>query len=286
MEFLNPTNDLAFTKIFGNEKKKHILISFLNSILRLPTNKQITEVSLLNPKQAPHLPGTKETILDVRCHDQTGSEYIVEMQVIPQAFFDKRVLYYAAKTYSQQLNKGDRYHELKPIIFLGILNFNFTADAHYLSTHCIHNIETKEHVLRDFRFTFAELPKFNKTETELQSIEDKWLFFLKNAKKLTEIPEVIREAAIREAFEIVNSLNWDKETLHLYTMRNIYLQDEINRVLYGYNKGKIEGKIESQHDIACTMLEDGMTQEIVAKYTGLPPDDIKTLSEKLKEPRS
>ena len=146
-------------------------------------------------------------------------------------------MYYAAKAYSQQFNKGEQYHELKPVIFLGILNFNFTADSHYLSTHCIHNIETKEHILRDFRFTFAELPKFNKTESELQTIEDKWLFFLKYAKQLTAIPEVIREAAIREAFEIVNSLNWDKETLHLYTMRNIYVQDEINRVRYGYNKG-------------------------------------------------
>ena len=87
MQFLDPTNDLAFTKIFGNEKKKHILISFLNSVLRLPVNEQITDVRLLNPKQAPHLPGAKETILDVRCHDQTGAEYIVEMQVTTAVIF-------------------------------------------------------------------------------------------------------------------------------------------------------------------------------------------------------
>src|ERR1700733_6695887 len=137
MHFLDPTNDLAFKKIFGNEKKKYILISFLNSILRLPAQQQITEVTLLNPNQAPHLPGAKETILDVRCHDQTGAEYIVEMQVLPQEFFDKRVLYSAPKTYSQQLNSGDKYHLLKPVIFLGILNFIFTDDPYHLSTHCI-----------------------------------------------------------------------------------------------------------------------------------------------------
>lgn len=287
MQFLDPTNDLAFTKIFGNEKKKHILISFLNSILQLPAQEQITDVSLLNPKQTPHLPGAKENVLDVRCHDQTGKEYIVEMQILPQAFFDKRVLYYAAKTYSQQLNKGEQYHELNPVIFLGILNFKFTTDSHYLSTHSIHNIETKEHILQDFRFIFAELPKFNKTESELQTIEDKWLFFLKNAKQLTAIPEVIREAAIREAFEIVNALHWDEETLHLYTMRNIYVQDEINRVAYGYNKGltegevkgKIEGKLESQHDIARSMLSEGIASAIIAKCTGLPLDEVKTISE-------
>jgi predicted transposase/invertase (TIGR01784 family) len=290
MQFLDPTNDYAFKKIFGNENKKHILISFLNNILRLPKEQQITQVTLLNPRQAPYLPGTKETILDVRCHDHTGAEYIVEMQVIPQEFFDKRVLYYAAKAYSEQLNEGEEYQLLKPVIFLGILNFEFTADPHYLSTHCIHNIETKEHVLKDFRFTFAELPKFNKTEAELQTVEDKWLYFLKYAKKLTAIPEVIHEAAIREAFEIVNRLHWDKDTLHLYSMRNIYVQDEINRVVYGYKKGKIEGKIEgkvegkmeTQHTIAHTMLTSGVPTEEVARYTGLPLNEVKALLEKIR----
>lgn len=286
MQFLDPTNDLAFKKIFGNENKKYILISFLNSILQLPAHEQITEVTLLNPNQAPHLPGAKETILDVRCHDQTGAEYIVEMQVLPEEFFDKRVLYYAAKTYSQQLRTGQKYHQLRPVIFLGILDFKFTTEAHYLSTHCIHNVKTKEHILRDFRFTFAELPKFNKTESELQTVEDKWLFFLKYAKELTAIPEVIREAAIREAFEIVNTLHWDPATLDLYTRRNIGVQVETNRVLYGYNKGlkkgEARGEAKSQRAIARiarTLLAEGVALETVVKCTGLSLDEVKILSE-------
>lgn len=277
MQFLDPTNDFAFKQIFGDERKKHILINFLNSILRLPAERQITEVTLLNPKQAPHLPGAKETILDVRCHDQTGAEYIVEMQVLPQEFFDKRVLYYAAKAYSQQLNSGEKYDLLKPVVFLGILDFEFTADPHYLSTHCINNLETKEHVLQDFRFVFAELPKFNKTEAELETVEDKWLFFLKYAKQLTAIPAVIREEAIQEAFEIVNALNWDKETLHLYSMRNIYVQDEIHRVGFGYKKGQRD----SQHTIARNMLMKGMSPEAVVECTGLSVDEVDTLLEKV-----
>ncbi|HCL57198.1 MAG TPA: hypothetical protein DHW82_09360 [Spirochaetia bacterium] len=35
MKFLDPTNDVAFKKIFGNDQKKEILISFLNSLLGL-----------------------------------------------------------------------------------------------------------------------------------------------------------------------------------------------------------------------------------------------------------
>jgi predicted transposase/invertase (TIGR01784 family) len=242
MQFLDPTNDYAFKKIFGDENKKHILISFLNSILQLPANAQITNVSLLDTHQAPHLPGAKETILDVRCHDQVGAEYIVEMQVLPQEFFDKRVLYYASKAYAHQLDRGSTYHTLKPVIFLGILNFEFTQNHHYLSTHIVQDLETKEHLLQDFRFTFAELPKFKKTETELKTIEDKWLYFLKHAKELETIPAAIHETALKEAFEIVNRLSWNKATLELYDMRGIYTQDEIQRVHYGYNKGFLKGE--------------------------------------------
>jgi len=281
MQFLDPTNDFAFKIIFGDDKKKHILISFLNSVLQLPAQQHIQDVVILNSHQVPRLKGAKESILDVRCYDQMGAEYIVEMQVIPQEFFDKRVLYYAAKAYSQQLDKGQEYNLLKPVIFLGILRFEFTQDPHYLSTHCIHNVETKEHVLRDFRFTFAELPKFNKTESELNTVEDKWLFFLKNARSLKAIPEVIVEQAIREAFEIVNAEYWDKDTLELYTMRNIYVQDEIHRVGYGYKKGRLEGRLEgqseTQHNIARSMLAKGMSLEVTAEFTGLPIDELKML---------
>lgn len=246
MHFLDPTNDFAFKKIFGDEKKKYILISFLNSILRLPSDQQITEVTLLNPTQAPHLLGAKETILDVRCHDQQGAEYIVEMQVLPQVFFDKRVLYYASKTYAHQLDSGENYHLLKPVIFLGILNFGFTCNDHYLSTHCVQDVETKEHILQDFRFTFVELPKFLKTEAELVNVEDKWLYFLKHAKQLESIPAVIHEAALKAAFEIVNRLNWDKDMLEIYDRRSMQVQDEIQRVNFGYQKGRQEGLEEGR----------------------------------------
>lgn len=35
MKFVNPRNDVAFKKIFGNEEHKEILIAFLNAVLDL-----------------------------------------------------------------------------------------------------------------------------------------------------------------------------------------------------------------------------------------------------------
>ncbi|OQX15992.1 MAG: transposase, partial [Desulfobacteraceae bacterium IS3] len=72
MKFVNPKNDVAFKKIFGNEKKKEILISFLNAVLDLRGNKEITDIDILNPWQAPKIEGLKYTLLDVRAKDKRG----------------------------------------------------------------------------------------------------------------------------------------------------------------------------------------------------------------------
>ncbi len=293
MHFIDPKNDYAFKRIFGNENKPNILISFLNSMLHLSGETAIKQVTLLNPNQAPRLKETKETILDVRCQNEQGAEYIVEMQVLKQEFFDKRVLYYAAKAYSQQLGSGERYNQLVPVTFLGILDFKFTEDPHYISTHTIHNIETKEHVLTDFRFTFAELPKFVKTEQQLKTIEDKWLYFLKHASTLESVPTRIQDQALHDAFEIANQSNWSKEELEYYERRNIAVTDETLRVLHGYKKGhktghtegrtegRAEGRTEKSKEIAKNLLASDFSPTDIAKITELSIPEIESI--KIKE---
>ena len=92
MKFVDVKNDVAFRKIFGNENKKVILISFLNAVLGLEGQSRVKEVTLLNPFQLPRIVGEKSSIIDVRATDEKGSTFIVEMQVAEPAGFDKRVL--------------------------------------------------------------------------------------------------------------------------------------------------------------------------------------------------
>lgn len=269
MKFLDPKNDYAFKQIFGNELKKDILINFLNNILGYEGDQIITDVTLLNPRQAPHIVGAKETILDVRCHDQGGAEYIVEMQVVDQKDFDKRILYYASKAYSQQLDKSKRYYELKPVIFLAILNFEFTENHKSISTHQIYDVETREHLLTDFQFTFVELPKFVKKEHELQTVTDKWVYFLKHADELEAVPSVIHEEAIKEAFEVVNRIHWSQEELDYYDRRAIEAVDEVMRVQKGIEEEKIK--------TALRMLKDGADKKKILRYTELSSETLEAL---------
>ena len=89
LKFVDPKNDVAFRKIFGDENKKEILISFLNNILEFTgTNKEIIEITIQNPYQVPKLKELKETILDIKSVDKRNIHYIIEMQMFHTSAFE------------------------------------------------------------------------------------------------------------------------------------------------------------------------------------------------------
>jgi len=80
MRYLDPKNDLTFKKIFGEHP--HLAISLLNSLLPLNDDELIESIEYLNPQLVPVIPIFKDSIVDVRCKDKKGRQYIVEMQML------------------------------------------------------------------------------------------------------------------------------------------------------------------------------------------------------------
>ncbi|MBL7792410.1 MAG: Rpn family recombination-promoting nuclease/putative transposase [Saprospiraceae bacterium] len=123
------------------------------------------------------------------------------MQVAEPAGFDKRVLYYTSKDYAGQINIGEEYPKLRPVFFIGVLDFKYFSGNNYLSSHLIVDEETGECVSKDMKFRFIELPKFNKKAHELKNIIDKWTFFIKNADELEVMPDNVDDEGLKEAYE-------------------------------------------------------------------------------------
>jgi len=289
MQFADPKNDIAFKKIFGNEQHKNILISFLNSILDFKNEKIIVDVELANPYQVPRIPELKETILDIKATNQNKETFIVEMQKKDMGDFNKRSLYYTSKAYVSQLPKGNDYTKLKKVYFIGILNFNIFENKDFISRHLIINQETNTQDLKDFEFTFIELPKFTKELKELDSILDKWIYFLKNASDLNIIPkeyENIEE--FKDAFDIVTQTAWNSKELEVYEYIALKEFDEINAlktaekkglergIEKGIQKGLEEGERKKQIEIAKNLL-DVLDVETISLKTGLDIELINKL---------
>ncbi len=226
MRFVNPKNDVAFKKIFGDENHKDILISFLNAVLNLQGVHEIADLTILNPYQAPKLEALKYTLLDVRAIDKRGVTFIVEMQVEQVAGYQKRFLYYGAKAYAGQIERGDDYPQLNQVIFIGILDFVGFEGENYLTRHLILNQETKKQEIDGIEFNFIELPKFTKQEHELTSLLDKWVYFLKHASDLEVIPESADTSSLKAAYEVAERFRWSRDELEIYDYWGIKAQDE------------------------------------------------------------
>ncbi len=261
MKFVDVKNDFAFRKIFGNEKKKVILISFLNAVLDLEGLNRVKDVTLLNPFQLPRIAGEKSSIIDVKATDEKGSTFIVEMQVAEPAGFDKRVLYYSSKDYAGQISIGEEYPKLRPVYFIGVLDFKYFSGKNYLSSHLIVDEETGECVFKDLKFRFIELPKFNKKVHELKNIIDKWTFFIKNADELDVIPDNIDDEGLKEAYQEAAQHNWSREEYDAYIYAGIREQDE---------RGRVEKAEErKRNEMIIGMSAKGIPLSIIAEIANL-----------------
>jgi predicted transposase/invertase (TIGR01784 family) len=285
-KFLDPKNDIAFKKIFGSEKNKDILIHFLNDMLGLTGSQTIQWVEYLSPLQDPEIAAKKQSIVDVLCRDESGIKFIVEMQVAKTKGFEKRAQYYAAKTYAQQADKGGEYHDLKEVIFIAIANCMLFPDKPgYKSDHIILDKESYHHDLKDFSFTFIELPKFLKTDgSQLDTLVEKWCYFFKYASdtQASDLETIIgNDQIIKKAYEELDQFYWTKNELALYERERKRVRDEVailaqklddareEGLKKGLEKGREEGKHALSVVIAPYLLKKGLSPEEVQKLTGL-----------------
>ena len=152
--------------------------------------------------------------------------------------FAKRSLYYTAKAYVSQIDKGEEIINLKKVYYIALLNFNMFENKNYISRHLIINQETTTQDLKDFEFTFIELKKFDLKLEELNTTIDKWIYFINNASSLDLIPkqyEDIKE--FQEAFQIANRYSWNKKELEYYDSMDLKQADDKNALETAEKKG-------------------------------------------------
>ncbi len=286
MIFINPKTDFAFKKIFGSEQSRHILISFLNGLLYEGTS-TIQGLTILNPYQAPKIRGVKDTYLDVKAKLVTGETVIIEMQVLNIAGFEKRILYNAAKAYSIQLQAGEGYPSLDPVIALTITDFVMFPELEGVISRFMLKEKTYliDYLINDLELVFVELPKFQRSLNELSTLTEKWIYFLSHAKDLRTVPPTMGAVEeIEQAFAMANRATLTEEELDELEHQLIFIQDQRGAITkateqgiqQGRQEGRQEGRRETQLEIARQLLTV-MEDEAIAQATGLAIADIQAL---------
>jgi len=279
--FINPKTDFAFKKIFGSVTSKDILISFLNAILYQGKD-TIVDLDILDPYQAPKIKGMKDSFLDVKAVLNDRSTVIIEMQVLNVVGFEKRVLYNAAKAYSIQLGVGDDYTLLNPVIALTITDFEmFPNSPKVISTFALREKEEMTSYSDDIELVFVELPKFKKNLDGLDSLSDKWIYFLSNANDLESVPvSMQQEPAINHAFQVAQQSQLSRDELETLEKRARVLHDYHNAIAFAEGKARQEGKEEGKEEAALEIarqLLDILDLETIALKTGLSLEVLRSL---------
>ena len=270
--YVNFYTDFAFKKLFGTEVNKDLLISFLNALLH--GREEIREITYLNTE---HL-GTQEydrrAVFDVYCKNEKGEYFLVEMQKGEQQFFKDRSIYYSTFAIREQAPRGEWNYGLKGIYTIGILNFCFeTNDPSYYHEVKLLDTKTKEIFYDKLTFIYLEMPKFTKTEAELETLFDKWLYVIRNLASLMERPRALQEKVFQHLFEAAEIAKFDKKERYEYEESLKAFRDLFSVIETAELKGERRGLLIA----AGNFKQMGLPIADIMRATGLSEEEVQQL---------
>ncbi len=283
-KYVNPFTDFGFKKIFGEEASKPLLIDFLNSLL--PEKKRIADLSFRNGEQLGMTEPDRKAIYDIYCRTESGERFIVELQKAKQNYFKDRTIYYSTFPIREQAEKGDWNYNLKAVYCIGILDFTFDDyESEPERSEVVHTIQLKNQNNKVFyeklTYIYLEMPNFRKTEEELSSRLDKWLYFIKHLEDFQNIPAIFTDEVFTRAFEKAELAKLAPEEMDSYERSLKVFRD--NKAVFDYatetafDEGIEAGKMSGKIEVAKAMQQKGFAIEVIAEITGLSQSEIEAL---------
>ena len=295
--YCNPFTDFGFKKLFGEEAHKDLLVDFLNTLL--PPKHRIRNLEYTKNEATGATQLDRKAIFDIACTGENGERFIVELQKAKQNFFKDRSVFYATFPIREQAERGDSWNfELAAVYCIGILDFVFDEDR--TNADYLHFVQLKNQHNRVFydklTFVYLEMPKFTKSEYELTTQMDKWLYFIRHVSRLDGIPAVLQERIFEEAFQAAEIAQFNQGEAKEYEASLKYYRDlqnvmdtaieeaQAKGLAKGLEKGLAKGlekgreeKRERERDIARNLTKLGLSVRDIAAATGLSEEEIRHL---------
>lgn len=283
MRYLDPKADLTFKRVFGEHPD--LVMSLLNALLPLESKQEVTEIEYLPVELVPDNPLRKNSIVDVRCRDNRGRVFLVEMQMIWTPEFKQRILFNASKAYVRQIKAGEHYELLQPVYSLNLVNDIFEPelkDEFYHYYRLVHMEHTNK-VIEGLHLIFVELPKFKPHNYSEKKMQVLWLRYLTEINEDTrEIPkELLANPELKKA---VNALEESAFTdAQLAGYEKFWDIISVEKTLYnsairkGMEKGMEKGIKEGHKEVARNLKKAGIPVAIIMQSTGLSEKEIEEL---------
>ncbi len=293
--YINPYTDFGFKKLFGEEGSKDLLIDFLNQLL--PPEYKIVGLEFRDKEISPEIPEFRTAIFDLYCENERRDKFVIEMQKSRLEFFKDRVILYTTFPIRNQAPKGgvlkivkgeekkvDWNFKLKPVYFIGILDFEFDDDDK--DGEYVVEVEYKDQNNKVFydklKYFFVIMPRFNKEEGELKTHKDKWIYFLKNLSSFEDIPAILNEPIFQKGFQLAKIANYDAKQLSEYEKSyNDYLGFKAS-MDFQYNQGMEKGMEIKAKNTTTKLIKKGMSNLEISEITDVAISEIEKIRNELK----
>ena len=289
MIFVNPYTDFGFKKLFGEEASKELLRDFLNQLL--PSHHQIVTLSLKPSHRLGEILERRQAVFDLACEAASGERFVVEMQKAKQNFFKDRTVFYATFPIREQARRGEWDYRLDAVYCVGILDFVFDDEDHRQDVLTTVRLKDQHgEVFYDkLTYLYLQMPNFRKTELELESHFDKWLYFLKHLASMDDIPQILREPIFEQGFALASlaAMSEDERDAYDHSLKVYWdLNNVVNTakdeglakglaqglaqgLAEGLAEGRAEGRAEGLNEALQLLLAAGMDEAVARKALNL-----------------
>ena len=279
-EYLKPTNDYVFKKIFGTRGNESITRNFIEKVTGVRYEDIYLEDTTILGSD---LIDGKTGVLDVRVTANKNNDIDIEMQVAKNEYIADRLLWYWAKLYSSSLDKGEGYDNTKKTICILVADFEINTLKSIEKYHTKWNIREdkyREIILTDkLELHIIDLTKLDKKADQEEGLLS-WCKFIKDPEKL-EGTIMKENEDIKKAKEELEKINQNEYDRMIAELREKAVRDNATMINSGYKKGKEEGlkegELNKQLEIAKNMIKEGIGINIISKVTGLSVEKLKEL---------
>ena len=273
--YLDPKADLTFKKVFGEHPD--LVISLLNALLPFQTKEEeIQSVEYLTPFHAPDNLFFNENVVNVKCTNNNGSHFFVQIQTFWAPLFSLHVKPNSSKAYISKLGKRIGMNYQEPVFSLNLVREIVDADVdNYYHFYDIVQDDLTERIIDNFHLVFVELPKFTPHTISEKRMQVLWLRYLTEIdgymetvpQELLDIPE------INKAMEVVEESAYTPEQLLGYDK----FWDIIRTENTLYSSGVRQGRAEGIRQTALNLKSMGLGIADIQKATGLSEEEIRDL---------
>ena len=283
--YIDPLSDWGWKTLFGSKRYKEHLISFINAVY---PELEVTDISYDNVEYMGDKEKGRSTRLDLVCTTAKGESVMVEVQKAEQKYFFERGLWTSSFKIRDQAKQGPWDYHLKGVYSIGILTFppEKIADFDWNDDSYIHTFSLREDVdgrrmTSLYRFAYIAVEKFGKDAGELDNILEKWLYLLKNLKRLDARPKELQDRVFEMFFRAAEIARLPEEKQKTYRESIMNENDWMNAVAFaeekGEKKGLEKGRAEAKLETARKLLQLDVPMETVVQATGLPEEELSQL---------